>query len=149
MPYAPMRLQVQNLQTYASAHGLDWEIAFDIANEGEPPAFQLVAQNGLTEKKMSVIGETFDQATATISLAAHAGRASLRPDPRYKVVMMGQRDGFGWKKRNPDEEVATTAVVKRHFEMSNKTLIEKDRNLGTVAFKLYRMAFDHGALLAK
>lgn len=142
------RLQIDNLQKYASAYGLDWEISYDIANEGEPPAYQLVAQNGRPEVPMQVIGETFEQAAATISLAAHSARGKLKPDQRYRVVVdHGHRDGYGWRKRNPGTEPAVTQVVKNHFDMSNRALSAADRNHGTVAFKLYRMAFDIGAAL--
>lgn len=149
MAYAPPHWHVQSLQEYASAYGLDWEVAYDIANEGEPPAYQLVAQNGRTEKPMATIGETAEQAAATIGLAAHAARATIKPDPRFKIVTLGQQDGYGWRKRNPGSTRASEQVARNHFDMSNKLLVASERNRGSKAFKLYRMAFDHGANLAK
>lgn len=143
----PTHGQVEALEEYANAFGLDWEIAYDMANEGEPPAFQLVGQNGKAEEKMAVIGETAEQAAATISLAAHAARGTLKPSPRYKVVTMGHEDGYGWRKRNPDVSRVTEQVIRNHFGMSNDRLASADRNRGSKALKLYIIAFNHGASL--
>lgn len=143
----PTHEQVVALQEFAAAFGLDWEIVYDMASEGEPPAFQLVAQNGKPEDKMLAIGETAEQAAATISLAAHAARGTIRPNPRYKVVTMGHEDGYGWRKRNPDVAQTTEQVIRNHFGMSNDRLVSADRNRGTKALKLYIIAFNHGASL--
>lgn len=69
--------EIETLQQAAASRGLPWSIAFE-AVFGEPPAFRLVATDGIESPGRDVIGETFEQALDCITLTAHMLRRTRR-----------------------------------------------------------------------